>query len=270
MANNGRWAPVQASQGAANVRTVCRAVRGLAGVEGPAVPRVSIRDYDAVEDLLFADVEEYLVATDWELEGQLGDRPIAVYKKRRYEVLVGRREDYGDRPQRIAQAVELIAEVEKRSELEVYWDIRSTRHGTEGAGLVVLPHDDTRASTIVNVEVPVLLYPVDRLTFYAIAAEGDAGGEQGRWTLTDNGQVAEQMDSCRKLSEPQLDLVDRALRAIEPIFPNASWDGGELAMEVGTRDLGVGIVMFSQLCALLGLVCWTTEGVTERRKIGDN
>ena len=264
MVENEGLAPIQASEAAANARVVARSIRAIAGVEGAAVPKVSIRDFDAVEDILFAEVEEYLTATGWELEGQLGDRPIAVYEKDGYEVLVGRRDDYADRPQRVAQIIEIVAENEGRSELEVYWDIRVGRHGTEGAGVVVLPHDDTRASTVVTVEAPVPLHPGDRLTFYAIADEG-----QGRWTLTDNGQVAEHMDPCRKLSEPQLDLVDRALRAIEPIFPNASWDGGDLAMEVDTRDLGVGIVMFSQLCALLGLICWTTEGVTERR-IGDN
>ena len=53
--------------GAANVRTVCRAIRSLAGVEDMAVPKVSIDDYDALEDLLFVDVEEYLIATGWKM-----------------------------------------------------------------------------------------------------------------------------------------------------------------------------------------------------------
>ena len=264
MVENEGLAPVQASE-AANARVVARSIRAISGVEGAAVPKVSIRDSDAVEDILFAEAEGYLVDTDWTLTGQVGDRPIAVYEKDGYEVLVGRRDDYADRPGRIAQIIEMAALVEGRSELEVYWDIRVARHGTEGTGFVVLPLNADKPSQVVTVEVPSPLYGGDRLTVDVVGGRA----KPRRWTLTDNGQVAEHMDPCRKLSEPQLDLVDRALRAIEPIFPNASWDGGELALEVDTRDLGVGIVMFSQLCALLGLICWTTEGVTERR-IGDN
>ena len=249
--------PFKARVAAANVRVVARAVRSTAE---PA-PKVSIRDHGATEDMLFADVEEYLVETGWDFEGQLGDRQIVTYRKGDREVLVGRNDSFADRPQVIAQIIGIVAEVEKRSELEVYWDVRAARHGTEGAGFVVLPHDGTLVSARVTVEAPVPLYPADRLTFYAIAVEG-----QDEWTLTDNGHVAEQMDPCVKLGEHQLDLVDRALRAVNPIFSNASWDGGELALEVDTCDLGAGLVMFSQLCALLGLICWTEIGATEKEE----
>ena len=246
--------PIRASQGAANVRTVCRSIRSLAGVEGRAVPRVSIDDYDALEDLLFVDVEEYLIATGWKVIRPLAESiPTVVYGKGGRSVLVGWSEEFADRPQRIGDIIELVAEVEGRSALEVYWDVLAARHGMEGAGFVVQPHLGGLTSSTVTVETPVTLYPDDRLAFHAIAGK-DADTDRGRWTLTDAGAVAEQADSGSRLDEVQLELIDVAVRSVEPIFPGTSWDGGEISMEVETRDLGVGIVMFAQLCAHVALV----------------
>ena len=246
--------PIEASAGAVSVRTVCRAIRSLAGVEGRAAPRVSIDDYDALEDLLFVDVEEYLIATGWKLIRPLAESiPTVVYGKGGRTVVIGWSEEFADRPQRIGDIIELVAEVEGRSALEVYWDVRAARHGMEGAGFVVQPHLGGLTLSTVTVEVPVTLYPDDRLAFHAIAGK-DTGSDGGRWTLTDAGAVAERSESGSRLDEVQLELIDVALRAVEPIFPGASWDGGEISMEVETQDLGVGIMMFVQLCAHVALV----------------
>ena len=245
---------VEASMGAANVRAVCRAVRSIAGVEDMAVPKVSIEDYDALEDLLFTDVEEYLIATGWKIIRPLAESvPTVVYGKGGKAVLVGWSEDFADRPQRIGDIIEVVAEVERRSALEVYWDVRAARHGVEGAGFVVQPHEGGLVSPIVTVEAPIALYPDDRLAFHVIAGR-NAATEEGRWTLTDNGTVTDRMDTGSRLDEVQLELIDAALRAMEPVFPGASWDGGEIFVEVETRDLGIGIVLFSQLCAHIALI----------------
>ena len=267
MVENEGMAPIQASEAAANARVVARSIRAIAGVEGAAVPKVSIRDFDAVEDILFAEVEGYLVDTDWTLAGQLGDRPIAVYEKDGYEVLVGRRDDYADRPQRVAQIIEMVAENEGRSELEVYWDIRVGRHGTEGAGFVVLPHNADNPPEVVTVEVPIPLYGGDRLTVYVVGGRAN-GAEPRRLTLTDNSQVIMQTVGNKDLSGFQLGLVDAALRAINPIFPSVRLSDTELTLQVETDDLGSGIVLFSQLCAQVALICRLDGGEPTNKETG--
>ena len=253
LANRG---PIRASHGAANVRTVCRAIRSLAGVEDRAVPKVSIDDYAALEDLLFVDVEEYLIATGWKMIRPLAEAiPTVVYGKGGREVLIGWSEEFADRPLRVGEIIEMVAEVEGRSALEVYWDFRAARHGMEGDGFVVQPHLGTISSTTVIVEAPVPMYPDDRLVIYAVAMK-DAGSENGHWFLVagdpDNWRGVLEDDGG--LTETQRDLIDVALRAVEPIFPGAGWDGGEISMEVDTRHLGTGIMMFAQLCATISLI----------------
>ena len=264
MVENEGMAPIQASEAAANARVVARSIRAIAGVEGAAVPKVSIRDIDTVEDILFAEVEGYLVDTDWTLTGQLGDRPIAVYKKGGYEVLVGRRDDYADRPARIAQIIEMAALVEGRSELEIYWDIRVARHGTEGTGFVVLPLNADKPSQVVTVEVPLPLYGGDRLTVDVVGGRA----KPRRWTLTDNSQVIMRTDGSKGLSGFQLGLVDVALRAIDPIFPSVRLSDTELTLQVEMDDLGSGIVLFAQLCAQVALICRLDGGEPTNRERG--
>ena len=150
--------PFKARVAAANVRVVARAVRSTAE---PA-PKVSIRDYGATEDMLFADVEEYLVETGWDFEGQLGGRQIATYRKGDREVLVGRNDSFADRPQVIAQIIGIVAEVEKRSELDVYWDIRAARHGAKSLGFDVWPVRKDKPPEFVTVEAPLPQFGGDR------------------------------------------------------------------------------------------------------------
>ena len=249
--------PFKARVAAANVRVVARAVRSTAE---PA-PKVSVRDYGATEDMLFADVEEYLVESGWDFEGQLGGRQIATYRKGDKEVLVGRNDSFADRPQVIAQIIGIVAEVEKRSELDVYWDIRAARHGVRSLGFDVWPVRKDKPPESVTVEAPLPQFGGDRLTFYAVA-EGDEG-KAPVWILTDNSHVIQGALKGRGLSGFQQGLVDIALRDVEPLVPEVGRIGDEITMWVETDDLGIGIVLFSQLCAQVALICQTGEEIDD-------
>ena len=247
----------QASEAAARARIVSRAIRSIAGVEGQTIPMVSLRDADAVSAISFAQVEDYLIATRWKVVEQVGDRPVLVYSKGGREVLVGRREDFGDRPIRIAEIIEVVARVERRSELEVYWDVLPGFQATQGAGFVVLPNEGDDPS-VVSVESPMVMFGADRLTFHVVAS-GRGLRAPRCWILTDNSFVMMLRGGEQGLSDVQRALIDAALQAVQPIFPSARLNGTELTMEVETADLGVGIVLFSQLCAQMALICQIGE-----------
>lgn len=102
------------------------------------IPRVSIRDMDALERLSFAMVEDYVKNTGWRFCGIEGDEQIRIaiydrtgpkveeiFRQPRVELDIGRNEAFGDRPLRIREVIEIVAKMECRSELDVYWDIIS-------------------------------------------------------------------------------------------------------------------------------------------------
>ena len=249
MVKKSGLAPFKTRVAAANVRAVARAVRSAAGAVGNSVPKVDIREYSATEDMLFADVEEYLVENDWRFEGQMGVRPIAVYRKGGREVLVGRDDRFADRPGVIAQIIGMVAEVEQRSELEVYWDIRAARQGAGVLGFDVLPVRKDKPPETVSLESPFPQFEGDRLAFYAVP-EWDSV-KPSTWMLTDGSHVIRGLE----LNGAQQEMVKTALRDVEPLVTGVELNGDEIVMWVEADDLGVGIVMFSQLCAQVALIC---------------
>ena len=125
------------------------------------VPKVSIRDSDALAALSFAMVAAYLRETGWKYTGQLGEREIAIYEKGGTEVIVGQNEQFADRRARIAEAIEFLAEIEGRSELLVYWDIISLHQKQQGgksiAFVAVVPGDAlVECMRLIDVQIEVM------------------------------------------------------------------------------------------------------------------
>ncbi len=90
---------------------------------------VQIRDHAALSSLSMINLNSYLNSRDWIKEGSWGSRPAVIYTKehggRTWEVLAPTRDNVADYAERMADAVAVLAIVEDRSQLEVFYDIVS-------------------------------------------------------------------------------------------------------------------------------------------------
>ncbi|SMF96573.1 hypothetical protein SAMN02949497_3975 [Methylomagnum ishizawai] len=91
---------------------------------------VRIRDKALFQQLSHLDVRAYLSSQRWREEGRLGDKASIHAKEdaagRTWEILLPSRENLGDYPERMAEALKTLAEVENRSELAVYRDLQTS------------------------------------------------------------------------------------------------------------------------------------------------
>ena len=89
--------------------------------------KVQIRDRDALESLTTANLRAYLEGHGWADAGRWGERPVVIYGKeqdgRKWEVLVPLRDTASDYAESMAWAVTTLAEVEDRSQLDVFYDL---------------------------------------------------------------------------------------------------------------------------------------------------
>ena len=91
---------------------------------------VQIRDRAALSSLSIVSLRSYLKSHGWRDEGAFGKRPAAIYTKehggRSWEMLVPSRNTIADYAESMAESVAILADVEERSQLDVFLDLSST------------------------------------------------------------------------------------------------------------------------------------------------
>ena len=96
---------------------------------------VQIRDRTALSSLSIVSLRAYLNAHAWADEATWGERPITIFAKehdgRTWEILVPHRDTIGGYAENMAESVAVLAEVEGRSQLDVFHDL-----STSGADVI--------------------------------------------------------------------------------------------------------------------------------------
>ena len=91
---------------------------------------VQIRDRTALSSLSIVSLRSYLTSRDWNNEGPWGKRPAIIFAKeyggRTWEILVPTRDTVADYAENMAESVAILAEVEGRSQLDVFHDLSAS------------------------------------------------------------------------------------------------------------------------------------------------
>ena len=91
---------------------------------------VQIRDRAALVSLPIVSLRSYLDSTGWHIEGPWGQRPATIYSKehggRDWEILLPTRDTVADYAEAMAETVAVLATVEGRSQLDVFFDLKGT------------------------------------------------------------------------------------------------------------------------------------------------
>ena len=89
--------------------------------------KVQIRDREALSSLSVGNLRSYLISRGWNDEGPWGNRPATIYTKehggRNWEILAPSRDTLGDHVECMAEIIAILAEVEDRSQLDVFYDL---------------------------------------------------------------------------------------------------------------------------------------------------
>ncbi len=89
---------------------------------------VQIRDKAALASVPLASIFSYLESRGWNNQGPWGQRPAVIYSKehggRAWEILAPTRDTLADYVSAVAEAVAILAEVEERSQLDVFYDLK--------------------------------------------------------------------------------------------------------------------------------------------------
>ena len=89
---------------------------------------VQIRDRAALSSISIVSLRAYLVSRGWNNEGQWGERPVTIFANesggRTWEILVPNRDTIRGYAEGMAEAVSVLAAVEERSQLDVYYDLK--------------------------------------------------------------------------------------------------------------------------------------------------
>lgn len=100
--------------------------------------KVHLTDQAALRRIAWRDLKSYLDDRGWTLVDRLGDKALAYVQDANVgdgpEILVPTRDDLGDYVARMAEAVEILADAEQRSALDVYGDICHQNTRTESSG----------------------------------------------------------------------------------------------------------------------------------------
>ena len=88
---------------------------------------IQIRDRTALQSLSVVSLRSYLLSTGWINQGPWGQRPATIYSKehggRNWEILAPTRDTIGDYAEAIAESVAILAEVEERSQMDVFYGL---------------------------------------------------------------------------------------------------------------------------------------------------
>ena len=88
---------------------------------------VQIQDRAALSSLSIVSLRSYLNSHGWHNEGAWGSRPATIYSwehgGRRWEILVSTRDTIADYAESMAESVAVLAAVEDRSQLDVFYDL---------------------------------------------------------------------------------------------------------------------------------------------------
>ena len=91
---------------------------------------VRIQDRTALSSLSILSLRSYLSSRGWKNQGPWGIRPATIYAiehgGRNWEILVPTRDTVADYAENMAESVEVLAAVEQRSQLDVFYDLSAT------------------------------------------------------------------------------------------------------------------------------------------------
>ena len=88
--------------------------------------KVQIRDREALSSLSLSSLRAYLKSRGWVDEGEFRNRATIFTMScngRKWEILCPHQDTFADYAERMAEAVETIATVEERSQLDVFHDL---------------------------------------------------------------------------------------------------------------------------------------------------
>ena len=119
---------------------------------------VQIQDFAALSSISIVHLRAYLNARGWINQGTWGDRPVSVFVKehddRSWEVLVPHRDTIGGYAENMAESVAVVAAVEARSQLDVFYDLKGTGadviHLRSANGLAYDPLSLGESATLLN------------------------------------------------------------------------------------------------------------------------
>ena len=157
---------------------------------------VQIRDRAALESLSIVSLRSYLDSTGWSNQGSWGQRPATVYSKelggRNWEILAPTRDTIADYAEAIADSVAVLAEVEERSQLDVFNDLAAT-----GADIIRVRSANGKAHEPLSLQQSAALLN-DAYTMVASAARA-VEKPQAAYRGPVSSEVAEYLDTIRAL-----------------------------------------------------------------------
>ena len=185
---------------------------------------VQIRDRAALASLSIVSLRSYLGSTGWNNEGPWGDRPATVYSKehdgRTWEILAPTQDTVADYAEAMAESVAVLAEIEERSQLDVFYDLAAT-----GADVIRVRSANGKANEALSLRQSAALLN-DAYTMVASAARA-VEKPQAAYRGSVSSDVAEYLDTVQALpgyhQGYELTLHSPVPLAFEP--QGDFWDG---------------------------------------------
>ena len=183
---------------------------------------VQIRDRDALSSISIASLRAYLNSRGWSDAGTWGERPITVFAKehdsRTWEVLVPHRDTIGGYAENMAESVAVLASVEKRSELAVFYDLSAA-----GSDVIQVRSANGKAKESLSLRQTASML---NDTFSMVAAAARAVEKpQANYRGPLSANVAEYLDNVRPL--PTYQGYDLTLHSPVPVGFNIQKDMGD-------------------------------------------
>ena len=157
---------------------------------------VQIRDRKALSALPIVNLRSYLQSRGWTNAGPWGERPATIFGKeltgKNWEILVPTRDTVADFAESMAESIAVLAEVEERSQLDVFQDLSAS-----GADVIRLSSSNGLASEPLSLRQSANLLndAYDLLAAAARAAERPQPTYRGKMS----SDVAEYLDQVRPL-----------------------------------------------------------------------
>ncbi len=157
---------------------------------------VQIQDSAAVSSLSIVSLRAYLDSHDWKDQGAWGERPITIFAKdhtsRTWKILVPHQDTIGGYAENMAESVVILAAVEERSQLDVFYDI-----STEGADVIRMRSTNGKAKEPLSLRQSATLLN-DAYNMVASAARA-VEKPQATYRGPVSSDVAEYLDNVRPL-----------------------------------------------------------------------